>query len=455
MVTLTIKEKTTLSPLAGLPWKPLQALRNHFIFANPEHQDRKKRGLWLGEIPEELSFMAEYGDRAIFPRGATRQVADILKSFGVPYQVDDHRRMLPKMNFTFAGTLRPYQAEAVASILIRDFGTLAAPAGSGKTCMALAAIAERQQPALVVVHTKELMGQWVERIAAFLGISKAEIGRIGGGKQAIGDRITVALVQTLYKCAKDVAPHIGFLVVDECHRAPSRTFTEAVTAFDCRYMLGLSATPYRRDGLSRLIYWHLGDVVHQVDAAELQETGDILRAAVITRETDFVPTVDPSTHYSRMLSELTQNLHRNSMIAKDILREAQVGDGVVLVLSDRKTHLAELQRMLKRDGVNGHMLTGDMPAKARAQAVTQVNDGRVKVLLATGSLIGEGFDCRRLSTLILATPIRFSGRVRQYLGRVLRPAPGKRAKVIDYIDSQCGVLANAARARQQVYSGAS
>ena len=125
----------------------------------------------------------------------------------------------------------------------RDFGVLAAPTGSGKTIMALALIARRQQPAMVVVHTRELMEQWISRIENFLGVAADQVGRIGGGKQIIGDKISVALVQSLYKVAHDVAPHVGHLVVDECHRAPPRTFTEAVSAFDCRYLTGPECYP--------------------------------------------------------------------------------------------------------------------------------------------------------------------------------------------------------------------
>lgn len=170
-----------------------------------------------------------------------------------------------------------------------------APTGSGKTILALNLIVRRGQPTLIVVHTKELMDQWGSRIATFLGTPAREAGVIGNGKKRIGAKITVALVQSLYKCAGEVAPHVGHLVVDECHRAPSRTFTEAVTAFDCRLMLGLSATPWRRDGLSWLIYWHLGEKVHEVDKDSLVEAGHILLAEVIWRETDYEPTFDPDT----------------------------------------------------------------------------------------------------------------------------------------------------------------
>jgi superfamily II DNA or RNA helicase len=337
-------------------------------------------------------------------------------------------------------------------MMTRDFGTLAAPTGSGKTVIALALAAQRRQPTLVVVHTKELLDQWVARIETFLGIPPQEVGIIGGGKKRIGQKITVALVQSLYKCAGEVAPHMGFLVVDECHRVPSRTFTEAVTAFDCRFMLGLSATPWRRDRLSRLIYWHMGDKVHEVEKANLVEAGHILPVEVMWRHTDFTPWHDPSTQYSAMLSELTQDPGRNALIADDVAREAANGGGVCLVLTDRRAHCETLVDLLSDRRVEAALLTGDLGNGERQRVIEDLNAGAVKVLVATGQLIGEGFDCPSLSTLFLATPIRFNGRLLQFLGRVLRPAPGKeKALVFDYVDIEVGVLKHAAGARARVY----
>ena len=204
---------------------------------------------------------------------------------------------------------------------------------------------------------------------------------------------------------------------------PSRRLSRPLIAGSC---LGLSATPWRRDGLSRLIYWYVGDKVHEVDTAALVEAGHVLEAEVIWRKTDFEPTFDPSEEYSRMLSELTQDAERNALIADDVAQEAQGdGGGVCLVLSDRKAHCETLVGLLAARGVEAAILTGDLPTAKRQEVVAALNAGRVKVLVATGQLIGEGFDCRELSTLFLATPIKFNGRLLQYLGRVLRPAPGK------------------------------
>jgi superfamily II DNA or RNA helicase len=387
------------------------------------------------------------------PRGYLRQLILLCRRSGVDHRIEDRRRSRPPVDFTFRGQLRPFQEDAVGRMMARDFGTLSSPTGSGKTVMALCMIARRRQPAVIVVHTKDLASQWVERIEAFLGIPAAECGLIAGGRAKVGDKISVALVQSLYKCAEEVSQRIGFLVVDECHRCPSRTFTEAVTGFDSKYMLGLSATPWRRDNLSRLIFWHLGDVHHEVDASLLVATGAVLAAEVIERETGFSAYHDPVVEYSKMLSELTADTARNLMIAEDVAREVRESAGICLVLSDRKAHCENLQALLRfRFKVESELLTGDMPLEARQEVVGRLNAGRARVVIATGQLIGEGFDCPNLSTLFMATPVRFSGRVLQYLGRVLRPAPGKdKARVFDYVDVKVETLVKAAKARQRVY----
>jgi superfamily II DNA or RNA helicase len=218
-------------------------------------------------------------------------------------------------------------------------------------------------------------------------------------------------------------------------------------------MLGLSATPWRRDKLSKLIFWHLGDVHHEVDKKHLVETGDVLPAKVIVRETVFTPFYDPVNEYSKMLSELTADTDRNVLIAGDVARETAENEGICLVLSDRKAHCENLRALLKfRFKVASELLTGDLNMDERQMVIARLNQKKVKVVIATGQLIGEGFDCPNLSTLFLATPIRFSGRVLQYLGRVLRPAPGKEiARVFDYVDVRVDTLARAAQARQRVY----
>jgi superfamily II DNA or RNA helicase len=440
--------------LRGLP----PVLRDSFIalleMENPQYLEATRLGRWTRGMPKVLRFHQRLGaDGLVVPRGFIRQVVDTCREQGTGFRIEDRRRDLAPVDFAFRGELKPFQRKAVTDCLAKDFGVLSAPTGSGKTVMALAVIAARRQPTLIVVYTRELQDQWIARIGRFLDLPPERIGRIGGGQVAPAGQITVAMVQTLYKHLEAVVPTVGFLVVDECHRCPSRTFTEAVTAFDCRYMLGLSATPWRRDKLSKLIFWHLGNTAHEIEHRRLVASGDVLDAEVIMRETDFKPYFDPVSDYSRMLSELTADDARNRLIASDVAREAADIGGTILVLSDRRRHCEILQGLLRLGhGIPAEKLTGDMPAADRQALLARINAGEVRVVVATGQLVGEGFDCSNLSSLFLATPIRFSGRVIQYLGRVLRPAPGKqKARVFDYLDANVEVLVAAARARRRVY----
>jgi superfamily II DNA or RNA helicase len=456
-VTIRITLDASLK-LAGLPEALRDTLVNELSFPNPKWLENNRMGRWNGGVPKELRFYDKVGrDGLWIPRGYMRRLLVTLRRQGLAYQLDDRRRSLDPVDLPFKGQLRDFQETAVAKMVRREFGTLCAPTGSGKTVMALDLISQRRQPALVVVHTKELAFQWIDRIHTYLGIEKDAVGLIGAGRKEVAAVLTVALVQSLYKCADAVAPHIGHLIVDECHRAPSRTFTEAVTAFDCRYMLGLSATPWRRDRLSKLIFWHLGDVHHQVESDELVAKGHILSAEVVWRPTSFEPYFDPVNEYTKMLAELTSDDQRNRGIVADVARVVESGvGGICLVLSDRKKHCEVLRSLLKyRHGIEAALLTGDLATEARRAVLTRLRAGEERVVVATGQLIGEGFDCPDLATLFLATPIRFSGRVLQYLGRILRPADGKKsATVYDYVDVKVPALVKGAEARQRVYPDA-
>jgi superfamily II DNA or RNA helicase len=448
-------EITSKLRITELPLKLAAEIKEKLTVRNPAYDDAEKMGRYTGDIQPLIECYRDEGGALIAPRGFLRQLHGIAKGYGESFTWTDKTRKLEPVSFEFKGVLRPYQQRAVDEVLSSRFGVLEAPTGSGKTVMALNIISERRQPALIVCHTKELLNQWVDRIHSFLGIPIDEIGIIGGGKQRIGGRVTVAMVQTLHKCKEDVFPRIGHLVVDECHRCPSRTFTEAVAAFDSQFMLGLSATPYRRDRLTKLIYLYLGDRVAAVDQGELTETGAILPFKVRWVKTDFETDLDASTKYSRMLSELTKDPERNRLICSETARQAKNGGGIPLVLSDRKAHCEAICEALERNhGIESSVLTGDLSAKIRADVVDRLRAGRCRALIATGQLIGEGFDLPALGSAILATPIRFKGRLIKSIGRALRPSPGQyHATVVDFVDIQVGVLEHSAKQRVKVYRG--
>lgn len=427
-------------------------------FINPKWLENHRMGRWNRGTPKKLTFFRRTPQNGlILPRGFMRRLMLKARENGIEIQIEDRRRKCPEIDLQFSGELRPFQQTAVSIMNGKDFGTLSAPTGSGKTIMALYLIAQRRQPTIIILHTKDLAIQWMDQIERFLGLNRDQIGLIGGGKKSVKSPITIALVQSLYKCASEISNRFGHVVVDECHRAPSRTFTEAVTAFDAHYMLGLSATPWRRDRLSEVIYWHLGDMHHEIDKSSLVAQGHLLDFEVLLRNTEFRPYYDPVNEYSKMLLELTSDDKRNHMIAADVANEVRKLERqeVCLILSDRKRHCANLMGILTHKyKIAADLLTGDLSLEKRGQVVERVRNGDCRVLVATGQLIGEGFDCPNLSVLFFATPIRFSGRVIQYLGRVLRPSGStKCARVYDYVDIHVAPLVAAARSRERVYAG--
>ena len=437
--------------LENAPPSLLATLRAELTIDNPRYQDAKRFGRWIGKkLKPQLFFFREENGRFCFPRGfGNRAVRLCRRQTGVSPQLVDERRLLPPIDLTFRGTLRPYQETAVTAVLAHSFGVLEASTGSGKTVMALAVIARRQQPTLVLVHTRELMQQWRQRIRQFLGI---DAGQAGDGRIDL-QPVTVAIVNTARKHLDTLVPRFGQLVVDECHRVPASLFTEVVAAFDCHSMLGLSATAFRReDGMTRLIHISMGDRVHAVDGRMLEASGAVVRPELEQRPTGFVR--DFQGEYPRLIKALAEDSRRNRQIAADVASLVRQGhQGTVLVVSDRVAHCQTLADLLTADGVAAAVLTGQSGPDQRLQVVEAVQAGRVPVLVATLQLIGEGFDCPGLSTLVLATPIRFEGRLLQVVGRIMRPAEGKKALVIDYVDVGIPVLRRSAAARREVFAG--
>ncbi len=436
--------------LRGAPESLRAAIRQQLTVNNPKYMDAKRYSRWVGkQLKPKLYFFREQGSTIIFPRGfGNRAVQLCRQQLGIGPELIDRRRKPAEVDISFMGELRPYQQQAVDDVIQRSFGVLEAGTGSGKTVMALNVIARRRQPTIIIVHSRELLNQWMERIETFLGI---KAGQAGGGRFDL-QPITVAIVNTARKRLEELSPHFGQLIVDECHRVPASLFTDVVTGFDAFYMLGLSATAFRReDGMTKLIYIYMGDRVHAVDSRVLADSGAVVRPDFIQHETAF--SYGYRGEYAKLIKALAKNEERNSQIAADIAAMVHKGhSGTVLVVSDRVAHCEVLSRKLQEQDVVTELLTGRVAPEARAQIVRRVQDGQVQVLLSTLQLIGEGFDCPGLSTLVLATPIKFEGRLLQVVGRVMRPAEGKKALVIDYVDVKISVLRRSATARTEMFA---
>jgi len=424
-------------------------IRQKLTIINPKYQAAKRYSRWVGKkLKPKLFFFRDSGKRLIFPRGFANQAVQLCRQVtGTLPAIIDHRRRLQEIDLYFNGTLRPYQQQAVDAVLKHSFGVLEAGTGSGKTVMALKVIAERKQPTLIIVHNKELLYQWRERIEQFLDI---EAGQAGDSKYDI-QPVTVAIVNTARKHLDSLPSQFGQIIVDECHRVPASLFTDVVNSFDCYFMLGISATAFRReDGMTQIIYTYMGDRVHAVNPRVLAESGAVIRPEFIQKQTEFKYGFQGD--YAKLIKALAANDKRNSLIADDVAQIVNAGHkGTVLIVSDRVAHCEMLQRKLELQGIESVLLTGRVPSEERTRIVEEVQKGAIHVLISTLQLIGEGFDCPGLTTLVLSTPIKFEGRLLQVAGRIMRPSENKKAQIIDYVDVHIPVLRRSAAARRQVF----
>jgi len=428
-----------------------RAIRTAFTLPNPAYIGAVRSGHTPIGIEKVLRFYTESTGRQgkiYLPAAAAAQLAAITDA-----DVLDLRPEHEQVDFTFAGQLRLYQLAAVAMATSGDHGIVDAPTGSGKTIMGLAAIAERGRRALVVVHSQLLQDQWCDAARRFLGVTPA---LIGGGNTRDGRRsapLTVAIINSLAKIAEEVAPDIGHLVVDECHRVAAPAYWRTLERFACRYRLGLSATPYRRDGLDPALQWALGPIT-TLDRGPLVRAGSVLPAQVEQRRTGFVTEINASDHYQAVIDELVTDPARNAQIIADALAVAQ--GGLALVLSDRKEHARALAHGINKVSSTGYpiayVLVGGQRVAERRRYTEQLAAGAVHVICATTQLIGEGFDLPAAQAVLLTTPVKWRGRLLQAIGRVLRPAPGKmHGTVIDYFDDRVPVLLSSGRARAKTY----
>ena len=444
MTRLTVSSEALLE---GAAPAVLEILRKKLTLANPRYIAAKKYGKWIGKkLKPTLQFYEERKEGFAFPRGLARDAIMLCRNImGESPAIIDDRLSLAEQPFIFQGDLRPYQLQAVEDLCCHEFGVLEAGTGSGKTVIALAIIARREQPTIIFVHTKELLYQWQQRLDQFLGV---EAGLIGDGSFTVKP-ISIAIVNSARRRLDELAPLFGHLVVDECHRVPASLFTEVVTAFASRFSLGLSATAFRSDGLTDLIHYYLGVHRHQVDPGKLYRSGAVLQPRFIQRHTSF--RYGYRGNYQRLIKALAADKNRNDLIVDDIVSELDEDTGTILVVSDRVAHCQQLSDMLAAKNITAMLLTGRLPQDKRGRLVQDIRQGTVKVVISTLQLIGEGFDCPSLTTLFLTTPIKFSGRVLQVVGRILRPAAGKIPKVFDYVDP-IKVLRSSALHRQNLFA---
>jgi superfamily II DNA or RNA helicase len=395
----------------------------------------------------------------ILPRGVLDEVIKILTIAGAQVIIKDQRIDRKKMPVEFNGTLTNAQNDAVLKMLKSDTGILMASPGSGKTVMSCALIAKRKVSTLVLVHRQILLEQWKERISTFLGIPPKEIGTLSGSKKKMTGRLDLGMLQSLSKISDltEIMGSYSQIIIDECHHIPATSFEDIMKQIPARFVLGLTATPYRKDGLEKILFQQCGPIRHEFKNQESLE----LKKSVTIHETGFkLPAEDKErVPYHMLMHHLTSNVERNKLIAKHTI-EALSEKRFPMLISDRKEHLDVLTLIIFETaniaGLEIIRLDGALTAKQRRVALEKLIELRKQnaniLLVSTASLIGEGFDLPDLDTMILAMPLSFEGRMIQYAGRIHRRVEGKlEARIIDYVDFSSPVLVKMYRNRLKAY----
>lgn len=428
-------------------------LRNRLLrtaaFQNPEFYKAQAMRLPTYGKPRIIACAEDYTRHLGLPRGCLQEVQTLLAELGIVINIRDERYAGKTLHLTFQGQLRPEQQSAASKMVVHDTGVLSATPAFGKTVIAAWLIAQRCVNTLVLVHRRQLMDQWIDRLSSYLNVTKKEIGRIGGGKKKATGQLDVAVIQSLVRkgLVNDCVADYGHVIVDECHHLSARSFELVARRAKAQYITGLSATVTRKDGHHPIIFMQCGPIRYQADARS-SAVQRPFHHTVHVRPTSFRPMTeadpDKRTQFHVLYKELITDEDRNRMICEDVVNAVREGRSP-LVLTERKEHLNALAKSLGMHVENVILLHGGRGIKetrAATSRVAGVPDGESRVLIATGRFIGEGFDDSRLDTLFLTLPVSWRGTIAQYVGRLHRLREGKsEVRVYDYADLNVPMLA--------------
>ncbi|MHB1210474.1 MAG: TOTE conflict system archaeo-eukaryotic primase domain-containing protein [Acidimicrobiales bacterium] len=439
---------------SGLPSRLLSALKHLASLHNPAFYEKERLRFSTWDTPRMIRCYGETLESLLLPRGLSEKAASVVAEAGSRLLVHESRPDPDQISFAPTFELRGDQEAALHALSPHELGVLVAAPGAGKTVVACALIAHHRLPTLIIVDRKPLVEQWTERLATHLGLAAKEIGQIGGGRNKITGIVDIAMAQSLARREdlEEMSSHYGLVIVDECHHVPAVTFERCVKQIRARRWLGLTATPYRRDGLQGLISMYCGPIRHRMD--EKVDAGNDFSRKLIVHQTS-LEVSDDLTHIQDLFRALVDDEARTMAICDDVVAAAENGRNC-LVLTQWTEHLSLFVSTLISRGITPLVLQGGMGKKARAKVMAELDEASKRgglVLAATGSFLGEGFDCPPLDTVFMAFPIAFRGRVVQYVGRILRPLDGKSSvEVHDYVDAKSPVLARMHRKRLPGYA---
>ncbi len=434
---------------SGLPPWLLSRIKHLASLHNPLFYERQNRRFSTFDTPAFIRCYEEDMAHLYLPRGLFEEFKTLMESNGCQLVITDDHPIHAPLGFKFLGALSPIQEKAVQDLMAEDLGVLVAPPGSGKTVMGCAVIARRNVPALVLAHRKPILDQWRKQLTVLLGLKPRDIGQVGGGRRRQSGIVDLGMIQSLKRTETEFFSRYGLLVVDECHHVPAVTFDLRLRRANVRSVLGLTATPERRDGLHDLITMQCGPIRHR-----MREARSDLDKRLFLRETDFTWASKEALAIQEVFRGLVNDEVRNRQIVEDILKALE-GGRRCLVLSQWKEHVRWFERALKEKGRTPFVLSGELGKKERAailRAIQEKPPSEELLVISTGQYLGEGFDCPKLDTLFLAFPVSFRGKLTQYVGRVLRDFEGKdSAWVYDYVDTRVPVLQRMWSRRRKTY----
>ena len=427
-------------------------LRNRLLrlaaFQNPEFYKSQAMRLSTYDKPRVISCAEDHPQHVAMPRGCLDDVRQALTDLGVRSVIRDERFEGRSLDVVFRGELRREQQAAGDAMLSYDTGVLAATTAFGKTVVAAWLIAQRGVNTLVLVHRRQLLDQWVERLSTFLGLPAKSIGRIGGGRTRATGLIDVAVIQSLVKkgVVDDRVGDYGHVIVDECHHLSAHSFESVARQAKARFVVGLSATVARKDGHHPIVVMQCGPVRYRANA-RAQAAARPFDHFVLVQPTTFhsarSPDADKRLEFQALYQDLVDDATGNRRIADDVIEAVKNGRSP-LVLTERKEHLDILEQLLATQVSHLVVLRAGRGKKQRqavADRLAAVPADEGRVVLATGKHVGEGFDDSRLDALFLTLPVSWRGTVAQYAGRLHRLHDAKReVRIYDYADVNVPML---------------
>ena len=432
------------------------SFRRLATFANPEFYKKQKLRMSVYNIPMIIDCSKEDDKYLKLPRGTYEYLESLCKNNNVKIIKTDKRFKGNEIDVVFNGRLRDEQQLALDNLLKYDNGILCAPTGFGKTVIGCKIIEERKVNTLILVNKLQLLNQWKDRIKEFLNVE--EVGEISSKKKNITNVIDVASIKSLWNNGEvlDIAKNYGMIIIDECHHTAAYTFEQAINTGNARYVYGISATPERENGHTPIIKMQCGDIRYKVDSLKFNKELNIPMKVIVKKShLNFTnPNVD-NYELNEINDLIAKDVIRSENIIKDIKKEYENGKNI-LVLTERLELMNYVYDKLSKYTNNIFKYYGGIGKtvlKNYEELINQINEiGSNKIIVATGSYIGEGFDDSKLDVLFLTMPISGQTRVTQYAGRLHRKDDNKKEILIyDYVDDNFAKTRNMFLKRKKTY----